>query len=801
MPTSAASPNSDYGSEIEWDATAEAQLAALEQTSSAAAPPRSTNKEDDATTVLAVEVGRATDGQASEQDALTAARLAEALRECGVGGRVEPDTKSLCAGNASASGEAGVQHSYRLASKPHLPPLERPAAIISSTGASIPVDSTRTVKRENVLDKGKAVHAKIEREVMGPQEKVEVAVAAKEEWWALRVLNTLVCLETLLETGRVREVPVCGFVAGFLVFGVIDEIERRDIAILSPISSPPPTPAAPAPSSAAPPRPRTPSKPHKVGSNSQLAPSGTPEKDGQRKLEHFFSAVPSPKKKGKEKALHQDALLDLTEEYDDELEALRAAERSEFVEKPQPVMRSGLVLSDTKTRYNRSLPAKPESRAARLQLMLYHRLFTSLLQPEPPPDSPSPFPRNSAPPFSWSRLYAHLSLNPVAPLSPAFLASIQPVILGSALEDALDAASDLGGFVAALGRYGDLLRGGRPPELLLEPKIEISYRLRGEGGWKGRRGARDDGKQRKKGQRPAGTRPTPAEDAEKAAADEEDDLRRAIALSLEDAACATPASDAAPRVAAAPATAELAPMALDLPEAEECADTVDSQLDDSQLPFLANPSLPLRAADLLSANLLDTPSSSLTSSAQAFDLPQNSQSGLALQPAPAVDRPARPSRCNFRRRAAPDESTSAPPSSTASAASTSPPRKRPRSASPAPPRAPSSTSVEQPQSSQPTASPSSLSSASDSPSSPDKLQRDLSFIGVETFLNSPSELGEWLASVIAYWRGEREPVGVSLSEVNRCRTCEFEDGCEWRAMKAQEATQAARERRKAKEGG
>lgn len=96
-----------------------------------------------------------------------------------------------------------VQHTYRLASKPFLPPLERPATITTSAGATIEIDTKRTVRREGILDRGKEIHRKIEKQVMGDVEEVKVNVSGKEEWWALRILNTIVCLETLLSTGKV----------------------------------------------------------------------------------------------------------------------------------------------------------------------------------------------------------------------------------------------------------------------------------------------------------------------------------------------------------------------------------------------------------------------------------------------------------------------------------------------------------------------------------------------------------------------------------------------------------------------
>lgn len=95
-----------------------------------------------------------------------------------------------------------VQHSYRLSSKSHLPPSQRPTEIVTSTGSTIALNQKRTVKRDAVLAKGTAVHATIEKEVMGEQEKVEVRTEGKEDWWALRIVNLLVALEVLVETGR-----------------------------------------------------------------------------------------------------------------------------------------------------------------------------------------------------------------------------------------------------------------------------------------------------------------------------------------------------------------------------------------------------------------------------------------------------------------------------------------------------------------------------------------------------------------------------------------------------------------------
>ena len=77
-------------------------------------------------------------------------------------------------------------------------------------------------------------------------------------------------------------------------------------------------------------------------------------------------------------------------------------------------------------------------------------------------------------------------------------------------------------------------------------------------------------------------------------------------------------------------------------------------------------------------------------------------------------------------------------------------------------------------------------SSASSPSSPSPSPKRApgrtsgSIIGRHTFPHSPRLLAVHLESVLAWWLGEREPVGVSLEQTRRCGWCEFEEGCEWR---------------------
>lgn len=65
-------------------------------------------------------------------------------------------------------------------------------------------------------------------------------------------------------------------------------------------------------------------------------------------------------------------------------------------------------------------------------------------------------------------------------------------------------------------------------------------------------------------------------------------------------------------------------------------------------------------------------------------------------------------------------------------------------------------------------------------------------IGVEKFMYDAEKLDVHLADILNFWLGRRDPRGVADENATRCHTCEFNDGCEWREMKAQEATRRFR---------
>lgn len=378
--------------------------------------------------------------------------------------------------------------------------------------------------------------------------------------------------------------------------------------------------------------------------------------------------------------------------------------------------------------YNRSIPPAAESRPARLQLMLYHRLLASLLVREAQHHTSSGNGgTRTIVGFSWTRLYAHLGLAPDQPLSEEFLASIEPVIADSRLEDRLCEGRSLAQFVEVLAVYGDLLR--RPDQSVpLSDELEISYRLRSDSArsYKGRRG-----KKTAVHAGPARAEPLPEAgepdlgSGEAASIDEDADLQRAIALSLENTH-----ADGAP--APSDPAREDAGLAIE-------PDGPESQQEDSQLPFFANPSLPISLSSPPPTQLDLSLETDTVDPLGPFVLPQNSQSHPTESSEPPTLAASLRPRYQLRRRSRQKSdltSDGSPQEEATAAGATVPPPSPPPSPPPRPKR-------------------------------PPLAQSDL--IGTTKFQSDPDELERWITNVLAYWTGARSPEGVSLAQVNRCR--------------------------------
>ncbi|KAI0059507.1 hypothetical protein BV25DRAFT_1993601 [Artomyces pyxidatus] len=249
-----------------------------------------------------------------------------------------------------------VQFDYGLRQGRSRKLADRPASFVSATGKTITVEKQVAASNDKILKRGQSVHKALEREIR-PDERL-VDVTTDEERWALRLLNMIQCLESLVELGLCREMPVFGTVQGEqIVTGIIDEITRKPIP---PEATEPTSPSKKRPPSSSP---------------------GTPSKSKKRR-------TPSPQKSQPQ----------LTTYFSSPSEASTK-------KPPRSPPTHILYISDTKTRRSSSVPSDDDALSSRLQLMLYNRLLTSLLSPD----------------FPFESIWLRLKLDAFRPLSDSFL--------------------------------------------------------------------------------------------------------------------------------------------------------------------------------------------------------------------------------------------------------------------------------------------------------------------------------------------------------------------------------------------
>ena len=349
------------------------------------------------------------------------------------------------------------------------------------------------------------------------------------------------------------------------------------------------------------------------------------------------------------------------------------------------------MLSDSKTRSVNSIPTKDNSRGSRLQLMVYHQLLTALLLPPSVPTTPEST-LLSVSPFSWDRLYAHISLSPTLTLCDKFLDQIKALVVDTSFEGLLEGATTLEEFVDAFQCFAVVFQ--KDEGEILEKEMEICYRLRNSRRYTPRKNnvARKRGILAREKERKAEMERI--QEACLIEETEEVELARALRESL--------------------------------------------AMEDTQIvPGFHLPPIEMEMDD-------EEPAASM------WELPVNSQA------APAT--PHRHDTRSKRRIISLDERTASP--SLPFAIALPPVNPTPLTLPVTPP-----------------------------PASPPAEETHLtkgSIIGTDQFVMDAVELSDWLKGIVALWKGEKEPEGVSLENAGRCRTCEFEEGCEWRVAKAKE---------------
>ncbi|KAK0523557.1 hypothetical protein OC842_006105 [Tilletia horrida] len=247
-----------------------------------------------------------------------------------------------------------------------LPLDQRPTSFTTKSGAVIVPDRAIAVEREKTLEKGRAIHAELERELYA--EQIIIPTETTADKWALRILEVCCGLKNLLNDGICREVRVFGIVEGFLVFGQIDEIEVK-----RPHSSTVRHRNANNISGS----PETPSKPNwasqdewrreqarRTSSKRQVTLSPSEAKRSQ-KLDAFFSQPTS--KKGPFTTAHRGGRGPNSVDASSTAPATRPSKPTTY-----------LVVSDSKTRFSATIPRPESQTSAKLQCMLYRRMLEEL---------------------------------------------------------------------------------------------------------------------------------------------------------------------------------------------------------------------------------------------------------------------------------------------------------------------------------------------------------------------------------------------------------------------------------------
>ncbi|KAF8846138.1 hypothetical protein BDN67DRAFT_891221 [Paxillus ammoniavirescens] len=319
-----------------------------------------------------------------------------------------------------------VQYEYGLYGRRHRPLAQRPSSFASKSGKQIRVHQDVAKNNDRRLKRGKSVHKALEEELR--PEKLVVHVVSEEERFGLRLVQLIDGFKELVINGLTRELPVFTITHTQVVLGVIDEVLKSPLA------------------------------PKNQEANirtrrASTGPPGSPTKKKQRRStspsqQRITSLLPeSPTELGGSSSLSNG---------DSEAEVHR-------VELPTSMGPScisddayELRVIDYKTRKASYIPPDEETLSPRLQLMLYHRMLSSVLAPET---------------FVFEVLWERLNLDPTKPFSDRFL---QDLKWGSRMNNRCHV--DLNCLVAEWTStvYSERTRGSRLTGV--SPELQIVYR-------------------------------------------------------------------------------------------------------------------------------------------------------------------------------------------------------------------------------------------------------------------------------------------------------------------------------------
>ncbi|KAI9710853.1 MAG: hypothetical protein M1812_007305 [Candelaria pacifica] len=218
-------------------------------------------------------------------------------------------------------------------------------------------------KRTPAMRQGSMIHKTLEDQVY---KTVAVPIETKEDAWGLRIWNVIQGLQTLRETGLTRELEIWGVVDGLVINGVVDEISYicpdRELELQAATKA-----------------------------SAKLAPQSDAPQD-QSSITDFLKSAGS--------STYKDAASNRTG-------------------KNTTNMRK-VYLTDVKTRGIASMPKAASFRPTLMQLMLYHKLFSNLVNNK----------------IDSSILFGRYNLNTSAPFTDGFIAQLGN--LNEVFHDAMD---------------------------------------------------------------------------------------------------------------------------------------------------------------------------------------------------------------------------------------------------------------------------------------------------------------------------------------------------------------------------
>ncbi|KAF9225569.1 hypothetical protein BS17DRAFT_700546 [Gyrodon lividus] len=273
-----------------------------------------------------------------------------------------------------------LQHEYGLYGGRHRPLEQRPSSFTSKAGKEIRVHQHVAQTNDRRLERGKSVHRALEEELR--PDKVVVHLVSKEERFGLRLVQLIDGFNELVINGLTRELPVFTITHNQVVLGVIDEVIRSPLALEN----------------------------QEQTLRTRRASTGPPGSPTKKKPRHSTSPPQQPItfsfSESPTKARGSSSATNGTNEAEVRRDELPVCMGPSCTSSDAHELR----IIDYKTRMASYVPLDEETLSPRLQLMLYHRMLSSVLAPET---------------FDFAALWARLNLNPTKPFSDRFLRDIK----------------------------------------------------------------------------------------------------------------------------------------------------------------------------------------------------------------------------------------------------------------------------------------------------------------------------------------------------------------------------------------